>query len=68
MRLNVLLVVTNKSDEQFIVIMGNPVDGFTHIGPFDSFEDGTDYMEEERGNPDMWLALLQKPSQAGDEP
>ena len=50
--------------EKFIVVMGNPVDGFIHIGPFDTFEDGTDYMEEERHNADMWLVLLQEPARS----
>ena len=48
--------------KKHIVIMGNPVDGFTHIGPFECWEDANKYCEDDPSPFDMWVVLLQEPS------
>lgn len=51
-----------------IIIMGNPVDGFRYIGPFDCIEDARLYIETEAASdatydgPNMWIAELDLPS------
>jgi hypothetical protein len=44
-------------NETFIVITGNPVDGFTYHGPFVSAEDANAYAEDLPT--DWWVAPLQ---------
>ena len=48
--------------QKFIVVMGNPVDGFTHIGPFEFWEDANKYCEDDPSPFDMWVVMLQEPS------
>lgn len=47
----------------WIIIYGNPIDGFGYIGPFDSHEEAVRYMDDEpSGHHDnMWTALLDLP-------
>lgn len=49
--------------EQLIVIMGNPVDGFDYIGPFNSFDEADDYINQERNPENFWIARLAKPGE-----
>lgn len=48
---------------QFIVIYGNPVDGFTHVGPFANRDDAVAYAEDEPYNGNWWIAMLDAPAQ-----
>ncbi|WP_310530753.1 hypothetical protein [Novosphingobium sp.] len=41
-----------------IVIIGNPVDGFTHYGPFADWEAATDWVES-LSDCDWWIAPLE---------
>ena len=48
---------------QFIVIYGNPVDGFAHVGPFANRDDAVAYAEDEPYNGNWWIAMLDAPAQ-----
>lgn len=50
--------------EKLIVIMGNPVDGFDYIGPFSSFEEADEYINQERNPKNFWIAQLATPEEA----
>jgi hypothetical protein len=48
---------------KYIIIFGNPADGFEHIGPFDDGEAANEYADRHlRGRNDWWVVLLQEPS------
>mgnify|MGYP006992527632 CR=1 FL=1 len=47
---------------KFIAIMGNPVDGFYYVGPFDLYDDARHYVETEWDRRDWWVAELQLPA------
>jgi hypothetical protein len=53
-----------RENTPHIIVAGNPTDGFTHIGPFDTGEDAVTYMESDpelrRGN--AWVVMLQIPA------
>lgn len=46
---------------KYILIFGNPVDGFTYLGPFDSTEEANDYADDKIRRDDWWVAILDKP-------
>ncbi|QWY83553.1 hypothetical protein [Rhizobium phage RHph_X2_28B] len=49
---------------KYIIISGNPVDGFTFIGPFDSADEATQYTESNSKDLyDWWLAPLTEPTE-----
>lgn len=35
--------------EKFLIVYGNLIDGFTFVGPFDSYESAADYEEKCQG-------------------
>jgi hypothetical protein len=47
---------------QFIVIYGNPCDGFNYVGPFERRDDAVSYAEEEPYNGAWWIATLDAPA------
>ena len=49
---------------KYILISGNPVDGFEYIGPFDGPEAAHEYVENDRDmrDGDWWVHLLQEPA------
>jgi hypothetical protein len=52
--------------EQFIVIYGNPADGFSHVGPFDSHDEASTYTAtDEPAN--WWIVRLDAPAYAADD-
>lgn len=53
--------------EQFIVIYGNPTDGFNHVGPFSCRDDAVNYAESEPYNGNWWITRLDAPA-ATEEP
>jgi hypothetical protein len=60
----------NADEDKFwLLISGNPVDGFRYYGPFGSHEaatmTGTDFLE---GNGDWWVAELQDTSSLRSDP
>jgi hypothetical protein len=46
------------SEEQWIVVIGSPSDGFTFHGPFDDHEDALHWVEGEK-NESWWISDLQ---------
>ncbi len=49
--------------EQFILIYGNPIDGFSYVGPFDSRDDASQYAEDD-APADWWIVTLDAPAYA----
>jgi len=49
------------SPHQFIVIAGNPTEGFIYIGPFHSWEDAQFYCEDMGMKSDYWIGILNGP-------
>ena len=47
--------------EQRIIVTGTPIDGFTYIGPFDSFESAEAYADHIGVMGDWWITDLQSP-------
>jgi len=50
-------------DKKWLLVEGNPVDGFTYTGPFDSHEDAVN--EAENGadhDGDWWIAPMLRPA------
>jgi hypothetical protein len=52
--------------EQFIVIYGNPADGFSHVGPFNSRDEASRYAEPDTPE-NWWIVMLDAPALATDE-
>jgi len=52
---------TPKKTQQLILIFGNPVDGFTYVGPFKDSEELTDYAQSSRNisGTTWWAATLE---------
>ena len=48
-------------NNRYIVIVGNPVDGFSFFGLFDSAKDAGDWAECECKNQTWWTAELKEP-------
>lgn len=51
---------------QFIVIYGNPSDGFSHVGPFESRDDASQYASADTAG-DWWIVMLDAPAIATDD-
>ena len=49
----------------YIIVMGNPCDGFRFIGPFPDFPTALHYMETEHDPHDMWITQLDAPDITG---
>lgn len=51
-------------ETKYIVICGNPSDGYDHTGPFDTHEDALEYVEHTHGADDdpVWIVHLQSPA------
>jgi hypothetical protein len=51
----------------YILIFGNPGDGFEYVGPFKTAAAATEYAETDRElrNGGWWVMLLQKPADGG---
>lgn len=50
----------------FIVIYGNPADGFSHVGPFASHADAARYAADDVPA-DWWVVMLDAPAQGETE-
>jgi len=48
--------------EQYILIVGDPVNGFLYIGTFESVDDAQYYAECHLKGSDWWIHLLDEPS------
>ena len=46
---------------QYLVIAGNPVDGFAFYGPFIDFDSAVEWTERHAKNTDSWVATLETP-------
>ena len=47
---------------RWIVTVGNPFDGFTIYGPFDSSDDATYWAEHNRDGDNWWLQEIKEPA------
>jgi hypothetical protein len=47
---------------QYLIVCGNPIDGFRYIGPFTTHDDAADYLDRtpNRDEP-MWITDLDEP-------
>jgi hypothetical protein len=57
---------------RYVVLIGNPADGFVVVGPFESAYDATTYrikryLETERDKSDCWILELHKPADDNTE-
>jgi hypothetical protein len=43
-----------------ILIVGNPMDGFSYFGPFESVEDAIEYGEKNFAEDEWWVSELNK--------
>lgn len=46
-----------------VVVYGNPVNGFTFVGPFHDRDDAVKYAENEPYNDNWWIAELDAPAE-----
>jgi len=46
----------------YIVLAGDPINGFVCIGPFATREDASTYIDEDPGDETMWIVDLTPPS------
>lgn len=53
----------SKKVVQHLVIFGNPVDGFTHVGPFPSIDAAVAYIDTELHQENCWTAVLHTPAE-----
>lgn len=49
------------------ICMGNPVDGFYFVGPFESHDHALEYMGGEKSTENMWIVQMQEPAPADDQ-
>lgn len=62
------VLVGGEYGGKFILITGNPVDGFTHEGPFDTHDDGVLYAERtDDGVESWWVVPLHAPTRENEE-
>lgn len=47
---------------KYIIIYGDPKDGFVYVGPFDKFQQATEYAEAD-GKTDWWVVELETPAE-----
>lgn len=45
----------------FIVMRGNPADGFRFVGPFETSDDAVEYIDKCVGNEEAWVVELLEP-------
>jgi hypothetical protein len=48
-------------NNNFILIIGNPIDGFHHYGPFETHEDALEAAESNEYGHEWWIAPLKTP-------
>lgn len=48
---------------QYAICYGNPVDGFTFIGPFRHRDDAVLYAERDAINGEWWIVELEQPEE-----
>jgi hypothetical protein len=46
---------------QFVIIYGNPADGFSFVGPFNSRDDAAQYAADDTPA-DWWVVMLDAPA------
>lgn len=46
---------------QYIIVRGNPIDGFDYVGPFDSCDEAVAYMSEDDSADNQWVTHLAIP-------
>lgn len=49
-----------------IVILGDPINGFTFIGPFDTRADADEYIEKDGSDETAWTVMLTAPGDVLD--
>jgi hypothetical protein len=48
----------HEPQEPYIIITGNPVDGFSFQGPFSSRDDAIEHAERGKVDADWWVELI----------
>lgn len=48
---------------QYIIVYGDPANGFTYIGPFEYPGDATRYAEQEIHDEYWWIAPIEQPEE-----
>lgn len=46
----------------YIVVIGNPIDGFTHHGPFGDFEEASEFGDSNMISSEWWAVTLNPPT------
>lgn len=52
---------------KFVIVFGNPIDGFNFRGPFDSVEDANHSAEASDPDDYWWVAELNPPTEERDD-
>ena len=56
-----------KCKHTYIVIVGNPVEGYSFIGPFDDFEDADDYTILKGIASHSWVSTVHSPTTPAED-
>lgn len=54
-------------NQRFVMLIGNPGDGFVVVGPFDNHNEAFQYLEVERAKEDCWIVELHAPASDEEE-
>lgn len=52
---------------KYIIIYGDPMDGFNYRGPFDTQADATEWAEDHEPDEVWWIAELNPPTEERDD-
>lgn len=47
---------------KYVMMVGNPTDGFVVVGPFDYSDDAARYLETEHWQDNCWIVELHQPA------
>lgn len=47
---------------KYVLVLGNPVTGFSFVGPFDRGDDAAEYMYRTHYEGDWWIAVMTEPA------
>jgi len=52
---------------KYVILMGNPADGFVIIGPFDDAAFAAEYINTDPAGKDMWVCEMHEPDLLPEE-
>ncbi len=55
--------MSSRKDERCVVLVGNLSDGFHVVGPFEDFDDATEWARD----PDTWIMTLESPEKKEED-